>query len=83
MLGGAGLARLALSHVGPDIEAGRLVLVLKDLNPGDREDIHAVYLGQGGPLPGRVRAFIDFLKDGVSLGNPTLRRGSDGKWRVR
>jgi DNA-binding transcriptional LysR family regulator len=60
-LSGAGLARLALFHIGPDIKAGRLMPVLEALNPGDQEDIHAVYLGQPGPLPARVRAFIDFL----------------------
>ena len=35
--------------------------VLEDLNPGDIEEIHAVYVGQGGHLPARVRAFIDWL----------------------
>jgi DNA-binding transcriptional LysR family regulator len=80
-LGGAGLARLALFHVGPDIETGRLVPVLEDYNPGDREDIHAVYLGQGGPLPARVRAFIDFLAERIQLGDPILKR-SRGQWRI-
>jgi len=60
-LAGVGLARLALFHVGADIAAGRLVTLLDDFNPGDTQDIHAVFLGQGGPLPARVRAFIDFL----------------------
>jgi DNA-binding transcriptional LysR family regulator len=60
-LGGAGIARLSRFHVGADISAGRLVAVLEDFNPGDREDIHAVFLGRGGPLPARVRAFVDFL----------------------
>ncbi|PSJ38603.1 LysR family transcriptional regulator [Sphingomonas deserti] len=60
-LGGIGLARLARFHVGPDIEAGLLVPVLERYNPGDREDIHAVYLGGASPLPARVRAFVDFV----------------------
>ena len=60
-LAGAGLARLALFHVGADLAAGRLRAVLEDLNPGDAEDVHAVFLGQGGHLPARVRAFIDFM----------------------
>jgi DNA-binding transcriptional LysR family regulator len=60
-LAGLGLARLALFHVGADIAAGRLETVLDEFNPGDRQEIHAVFLGQGGPLPARVRAFIDFL----------------------
>ncbi|WOH51145.1 LysR substrate-binding domain-containing protein [Bradyrhizobium sp. sBnM-33] len=81
-LGGAGLARLALFHIGPDIEAGRLVPVLEDFNPGDCEDVHAVFLGQGGPLPARVRAFIDFLGDHVRIDSVSLARGRQGKWKV-
>jgi DNA-binding transcriptional LysR family regulator len=81
-LGGVGLARLALFHIGPDIEAGTLVPVLENLNPGDREDIHAVYLGKGGPLPARVRAFIDFLAEQVRIGDPMLARAAAGGWRI-
>jgi DNA-binding transcriptional LysR family regulator len=66
-LGGAGIARLSRFHVGADICAGRLVAVLEDFNPGDREDIHAVFLGRGGPLPARVRAFVDFLAERVRI----------------
>ena len=82
-LGGVGLARLALFHIGPDIEAGRLIPVLQDLNPGDCEDVHAVFLGQGGPLPARVRAFIDFLGENIQLDNLDLERTRNGEWRVR
>ncbi|AXK82476.1 LysR family transcriptional regulator [Pseudolabrys taiwanensis] len=82
-LGGIGLARLALFHVAPDIEAGRLVPVLEDFNPGDREDIHAVYLGQRGPLPARVRAFIDFLSENIQADDPAIERTATGTWRVR
>jgi DNA-binding transcriptional LysR family regulator len=60
-LEGLGLARLACFHVGRDIEEGLLVPVLEAYNPGDVEDIHAIYLGQGGRLPARIRAFIDYL----------------------
>jgi DNA-binding transcriptional LysR family regulator len=81
-LGGLGLARLALFHIGPDIEAGRLVPVLQSYNPGDREDIHAVYVGHTAPLPARVRAFIDFLAEHVRVGDPMLKRSGDGRWRV-
>ena len=66
-LGGAGIARLSRFHVGADIAAGRLVPVLENFNPGDREDIHAVFLGRGGPLPARVRAFVDFLAERVRV----------------
>jgi DNA-binding transcriptional LysR family regulator len=81
-LGGVGLARLALFHVGPDIEAGRLVPVLEELNPGDREDIHAVYLGQGGPVPARVRAFIKFLSDQIRIDGTILVRDRNGRWSM-
>jgi DNA-binding transcriptional LysR family regulator len=66
-LAGVGLARLAMFHIGRDIEAGRLVPVLEDLNPGDVEDIHAIFVGHGGHLPARVRAFIDYLAKAVKL----------------
>lgn len=66
-LGGVGLARLGRFHLEEDLAAGRLVPVLEALNPGDREDIHAVYLGQGGPLPARVRAFLDFLAERIRI----------------
>lgn len=81
-LGGVGLARLALFHVGPDIESGRLVPVLQNYNPGDREDIHAVYVGHTAPLPARVRAFIDFLAEHVRVSDPALKRAGDGKWKL-
>jgi DNA-binding transcriptional LysR family regulator len=64
---GAGLARLATFTVRADIEAGRLVPVLEEINPGDIEEFYAVYIGQGGPLPARVRALLDFLAERVSL----------------
>jgi DNA-binding transcriptional LysR family regulator len=66
-LAGQGVARLALFHIGADIAAGRLVPLLEAFNPGDIEEINAVYVGQGGRLPARVRAFIDFLVEAVDL----------------
>lgn len=62
-LNGVGLARLAAFTVREDIAAGRLVPVLEPLNPGDRETFHAIHIGQGGPLPSRVRALLDFLAE--------------------
>lgn len=67
-LAGLGLARLAAFQVRDDIAAGRLLPVLEDCNPGDIEEVHAVYVGQGGYLPLRVRAFLDFLAERVDLG---------------
>ncbi|MGJ7496565.1 LysR family transcriptional regulator [Variovorax sp. RT4R15] len=64
---GVGLARLSLYHVQPDIDAGRLVPVLEEFNPHEREPIHAVYLGKPGRLPARVRALLDFLVANVVL----------------
>lgn len=62
-LGGAGIARLAGFTVRADIAAGRLVPVMPDNNPDDLEEVHAVYIGQGGHLPTRVRALLDFLAE--------------------
>jgi DNA-binding transcriptional LysR family regulator len=66
-LAGLGLVRLARFHVGADIAAGRLQPVLEELNPGDADDIHAVFIGHGGHLPARIRAFIDYLAARVRL----------------
>lgn len=65
---GMGLARLAAFLVEADIAAGRLKPVLDEFNPGDMEEIHAVYLGQGGLMSARVRAFLDFLAERVRIG---------------
>lgn len=67
-LAGQGIARLSVIHVGADIAAGRLVPVLEAFNPGDIELIHAVYVGHGGQLPARVRAFIDWLAGEIGVG---------------
>lgn len=64
---GIGLARLGRFHTEAEVAAGRLVTVLEDFNPGDIEAIHAVYLGQGGFVPARMRAFIDFLARNVKI----------------
>ncbi|MDL9997666.1 LysR family transcriptional regulator [Variovorax sp. J22P240] len=58
---GVGLGRLSLYQVQSDIDAGRLVTVMEEFNPGDEAPIHAVYLGKAGRLPARVRALLDFL----------------------
>ncbi|MGO7368179.1 LysR substrate-binding domain-containing protein [Rhizobium ruizarguesonis] len=72
-LAGAGIARVGLFHVESEIVAGRLVPLLEDQNPGDLELIHAVYVG-GGPLPHRVRAFIEYMVE--TVGESPLLKGS-------
>lgn len=61
VLAGVGLARLTAFTVRDDIAAGRLVPVLKHLDAGEKEAFHAVYIGQGGQLPSRVRVVLDFM----------------------
>lgn len=58
---GGGIARLGRFHVAADLAAGRLVEILQDFNPGDYEDIHALYVGHR-RLASRIRAFLDFLE---------------------
>ncbi|MEH3108749.1 MAG: LysR family transcriptional regulator [Agrobacterium cavarae] len=60
---GAGLAMLADFTVRDDVTAGRLVPVLSHCNTGDTEVFYAVYIGEGGPLPARIRVVLDFLSE--------------------
>lgn len=57
---GVGIARVGSFSVAPEIAAGRLVPILEAFNPGDVEQIHAVFVG-GASTPARVRVFVDFL----------------------
>lgn len=61
-LDGLGIGRVGRFHVEPDIQAGRLLVLLEDYNPEDIEEIHAVYAGHE-HLAVRIRAFIDFLAE--------------------
>ncbi len=63
---GVGLGRLSLYQVQADIDAGRLVPVLEEFNPGARDgaESSAVYLGKAGRLPARVRALLDYPRRG-------------------
>ena len=54
--------RLGEFLVEPEIQAGRLIPILQDFNPGDAEEAHAVFVG-GSNTPARVRAFVDFLAE--------------------
>lgn len=57
---GAGIARIGEFSVADELQRGDLVPLLEDWNPGDREPIHAVFVG-GSAMPARVRVFVDFL----------------------
>lgn len=59
---GGGIARHGRFHVAKDLAAGRLVEVLADYNPGDGEDIHALYAPED-RAAARIRAFLDFLDE--------------------
>lgn len=65
-LGGAGVARLADFVIGADVRAGRLVPLLQNYIKADSEDVHALYIGHT-RLAARVRVFMDFLVERVSL----------------
>lgn len=66
-LHGVGLAQLAAFTIADDLAAGRLVAVLESFNQAPAESFYALYVGQGGHLPSRVRVFIDFLVQRVPL----------------
>jgi DNA-binding transcriptional LysR family regulator len=72
-LAGQGITKLGIFHIVDHIRAGRLVPVLDDFNSGELETISAVYVGHAGPLPVRVRAFIDFLAAEVDVDWPMAR----------
>ncbi|GAA0213123.1 DNA-binding transcriptional LysR family regulator [Brevundimonas nasdae] len=59
---GVGVTRVGAFSVGDAVESGRLVPLLEAFNPGDREPIHAVFVG-GANMPARVRVFVDFLAE--------------------
>jgi DNA-binding transcriptional LysR family regulator len=57
---GVGIARVGSFHVEADIAAGNLIALLQLYNPGDTEDLNALFVG-GASTPRRVRVFVDFL----------------------
>lgn len=63
---GGGIARHGRFHVAADLAAGRLVEVLPDHNPGDGEDIHALYAPED-RAAARIRAFLDFLDEALVI----------------
>lgn len=59
---GMGITRVGAFSAQDDIREGRLVPLLEAFNPGDREAIHAVFVG-GANMPARVRVFVDYLAE--------------------
>jgi DNA-binding transcriptional LysR family regulator len=57
---GVGITRVGAFSVATEIANGQLVPLLEEFNPGDVEQIHAVFVG-GANVPARVRVFVDFL----------------------
>jgi DNA-binding transcriptional LysR family regulator len=57
---GVGIARGGCFTVQDDMASGRLVPLLEQYNPLDREPFHALFVG-GAAMPARVRVFVDFL----------------------
>lgn len=59
---GVGITRVGAFSAEDDIRDGRLIPLLEGFNPGDREAIHAVFVG-GANMPARVRVFVDYLAE--------------------
>lgn len=57
---GLGIARVCAETATDMIQAGQLVALLEAFNPGDGEEVHAVFVG-GSHMPARVRCLVDFL----------------------
>jgi DNA-binding transcriptional LysR family regulator len=61
---GIGIARVGTFSVVEALAERRLVPVLEAFNPGDEEQIHAVFVG-GTATPARVRVFVDYLVESL------------------
>ncbi|WP_426749833.1 LysR family transcriptional regulator [Myxococcus sp. Y35] len=61
---GVGVTRVGAFSVAEELRSGRLVPLLERYNPGDVENVHAVFVG-GANLPARVRVFVDYLADAL------------------
>jgi len=61
---GVGITRVGAETVQDQIRAGALVPLLEEFNPGDVEEINAVFVG-GAHLPVRVRCFVDYLVEAL------------------
>ena len=61
-----------LSLSGTILPQSAFVPVLEKFNPGDIDELHAVYLGQGRLLPVRIRVFLEFLAERIKIGGAQL-----------
>lgn len=61
------MARIGTFTVADDLANGQLVPLLEAYNPGDREPIHAVFVG-GPAILGTGAVFVDFLVEQLSGG---------------
>ncbi|KIZ47286.1 MULTISPECIES: LysR substrate-binding domain-containing protein [Rhodopseudomonas] len=59
---GVGITRVGTDTVISVISSGALVPLLEQFNPGDVEEINAVFVG-GVHTPARVRCFVDYLAE--------------------
>lgn len=64
---GVGIVRESMFTVRDHIAAGRLVPLLEEFNPQDRQPFHALFVG-GVAMPARVRVFVDFLVERFGAG---------------
>jgi DNA-binding transcriptional LysR family regulator len=61
---GVGITRVGAATVFDAIRTGALVPLLEQFNPGDVEEINAVFVG-GAHMPARVRCFVDYLVENL------------------
>ncbi|WP_437441197.1 LysR family transcriptional regulator [Sphingomonas morindae] len=61
---GVGVARIGTFAVQDDLASGRLVPLLEEFNPQDREPLHALFVG-GSTMPARVRVLVDFIAERI------------------
>ena len=59
---GVGITRVGAETVQDKIRSGALVALLEEFNPGDVEEINAVFVG-GAHTPLRVRCFLHYLTE--------------------
>ncbi len=63
---GVGITRVGTQTVEDAIRSGQLVPLLEEFNPGEVEEIHAVFVG-GAHMPVRIRCFVDYLVENSHL----------------